>query len=425
MNKRSLVWADMLLLYRILFIFIVAIGAPFLLIKALAGGHGVKERLGFIPKRKSGGRLFWFHAASVGELKILSSVIPKIRKNYQDIDFAVSTTTVTGKAKAIGILGDHAAVFLHPIELKSAIQRTIGRIEPEKLIVVETEIWPLALKVALDGGVKSFLINGRMSAKSFRWYRTFRPLFSPIIGRFEKVIVQTDGDARRYEQLGAKRISIVGNIKYDQVLNDGEIIIPEINFGKNENLKIVAGSLRKGEDDILIELAGKSFDRDLPCQFIFVPRHMKDLEGLCNKLKEKSIDYILWSEYRGESVSDKMVLIVNTMGELPGFYSLADIAFVGGSLVPIGGHDPVEPASMGKAVVFGPYMDNAAEAASALLKSGGATEVKNSDQILDFLKTVCDDRKILIDKGERCKNAVKSLSGASEKTVRLLMGEES
>ncbi len=415
----------MLLLYRLLSILIIAVGAPFLLIKALAGGHGIKERLGYIPKRKSSGRLFWFHAASVGELKILSSVIPKIRRKYQDIDFAVSTTTITGKAKAMGILGDYATVFLHPIELKSAVQRTIGRIKPEKLIVVETELWPLVLRVAQDGGVKPYLINGRMSAKSFRWYKTFRPLFSPIIGRFERVIVQTDEDAKRYEMLGARGISIVGNIKYDQVLNEAKIISPEIIFRKNENLKFVAGSLRKGEDDILIESVKKSFNEDLLCQFILVPRHMKDLEGLCNKLKEKSIDYILWSEYRGESINDRTVLIVNTMGELPSFYSLADIAFVGGSLVPIGGHDPVEPASMGKAVVFGPYMDNAAEAASALLESGGAMEVKNSDQIQDFLKTVCDNREILIEKGERCKNAIKSLSGASEKTVRLLMEEDS
>jgi 3-deoxy-D-manno-octulosonic-acid transferase len=400
-------------------------GAPFLLIKALAGGHGIKERLGHIPKRKSNRRLFWFHAASVGELKILSSVIPKIRKKYRDIDFAVSTTTITGKAKAIGILGDYATVFLHPIELKSAIQRTISRIKPEKLIVVETELWPLVLRVALDRGIKPFLINGRMSAKSFRWYKTFRPLFSPIISRFEKIIVQTEGDAERYERLGAKRISIVGNIKYDQVLNECELRSPEINFGNIENLKFVAGSLRKGEDDILIELADKSFDSDLPCQFIFVPRHMKDLEGLCNKLKEKSINYILWSEYRGEVINDKTVLIVNTMGELPAFYSIADIAFVGGSLVTIGGHDPVEPAAMGKTVIFGPYMDNAAEAASALLESGGAMQVKNSDQILDFLRKACDNSGILIDKGERCKNAVKSLSGASEKTVRLLMKEDS
>jgi len=401
--------------------FIVAIGAPFLLIKAFVGRHGIKERLGFIESRKSSGRLFWFHAASVGELKILSLVIPKIRIKHHDIDFAISTTTITGKAMAASMFGDYAAVFLHPVELKSAIQRTINRIKPERLIVVETELWPLVLSIALKKGIKPHLINGRMSPKSFRWYKTAKPLFFPLLKRFENVIVQTPQDAQRFERLGAENISIVGNIKYDQVLNENEIKSPDINFNKNDNLRFVAGSLRKGEDDILIDSAGRAFNRNLPYQFIFVPRHMKDVESICNRLLERSIKYILWSDYRGETIDEKIVLVVNTMGELPAFYSIADIAFVGGSLVPIGGHDPVEPASLGKTVIFGPYMDNASEAASALLKSGGAMEVKNSDEIVEFIEKIIGERKVLKEKGERCKSAVKSLSGASDRTVDLLM----
>jgi len=136
---------------------------------------------------------------------------------------------------------------------------------------------------------------------------------------------------------------------------------------------------------------------------------MKDVESICNRLLERSIKYILWSDYRGETIDEKIVLVVNTMGELPAFYSIADIAFVGGSLVPIGGHDPVEPASLGKTVIFGPYMDNASEAASALLKSGGAMEVKNSDEIVEFIEKIIGERKVLKEKGERCKSAVKSL----------------
>jgi 3-deoxy-D-manno-octulosonic-acid transferase len=148
---------------------------------------------------------------------------------------------------------------------------------------------------------------------------------------------------------------------------------------------------------------------------------MKDVEGLCNKLKEESVEYALWSEYRGEPIHDQTVLVVNTMGELLSFYSISDIAFVGGSLVPIGGHDPVEPASLGKTVIFGPYMDNASEAATALLKSGGAIEVKNADHISDFIEMAGNNRDMLKERGERCKKAIISLSGATEKTIRLLM----
>jgi 3-deoxy-D-manno-octulosonic-acid transferase len=402
---------------------IVIIGAPFLIIKALAGGHGVRERLGYVEERESNKKLFWFHAASVGELKILSLIIPKLRERYNNLDFAVSTTTITGKVTVLRLLGDDIITFLHPIELKSAVKRVIDRIKPDRLIIVETELWPLVLTVARQNGVKLYLINGRMSAKSFKWYNIFKPLFATVMGKFEKVVLQTEQDRKRYEKLGAKDVSVVGNIKYDQVLTNGEVKSPEIIFDNNYS-KFVAGSLRKGEEDFLLESAKKTYSKNLPYQFIFVPRHMKDVDGLCNKIKEQSMDYILWSEYDGHSIKGKTILIVNTMGELLSFYKIADIAFVGGSLVPIGGHDPVEPASLGKSVIFGPHMDNASEAAAALLESGGAIEVNNTDDILSFIEAAVNNRDILRDRGKKCRDAVKSLTGASEKTIQLLMEDK-
>jgi 3-deoxy-D-manno-octulosonic-acid transferase len=414
----------MLIIYRILFIIIIILGAPFFLLKALAGRHGIKERMGLIEKRKSTGRLFWFHAASVGELKILALILPKIKKEFGDIEFAVSTTTITGRSMAGKIFGDSVLIFLQPIEIKSAIKRTINRIKPERLIMVETELWPLMLTTAIEEGLKTFLINGRMSRKSFRLYKMARPLFSPALSGFERLVVQTAEDAKRFKKLGAKNISVVGNVKYDQALGEKDISIPQVEFENPGKIKFVAGSIRKSEDDIFIKAIARSFDKKLPCRFIFVPRHMKDVDGICDRLTVASIRYFLWSDYEEQTIDDKTVLIVNTMGELPGFYSIADIAFVGGSLVPIGGHDPVEPASLGKAVIFGPYMENAFEAATALLSSGGAKEVKNSDEILDFIQTVGENREVLKVKGERCRDAIKSLTGASDRTVELIMRED-
>jgi len=411
----------MLVIYRILLILIVIIGAPFFLLKALAGRHGIRERLGYINKRNSSGRLFWFHAASVGELKILALIIPGIKAEFNDIDFAVSTTTVTGRSMAEQIFDESVMLFLQPIEIKSAIRRTINRIKPERLIVVETELWPLMLTAAVEEGLKTYLINGRMSRKSFRLYRLFRPLFLPVLRNFERLIVQTDKDGRRFEKLGAKNISVVGNVKYDQALGEKDISIPQVEFENPDNVKFVAGSIRKGEDDIFIKAIAEADDKNLPCRFILVPRHMKDVDGICAKMNMASINYILWSDYEEQSIDNKTVLIVNTMGELPGFYGIADIAFVGGSLVPIGGHDPVEPASQGKAVLFGPYMENAVEAATALLSSGGAMEVRCSNDILDFIQRVSEDRDTLKVMGKSCRNAVKMLTGASDRTVELLM----
>jgi len=414
----------MLVIYRIIIILIIIIGAPFFLLKALAGRHGIRERLGYINKRNSSGRLFWFHAASVGELKILALILPKIKNKTGDIEFAVSTTTITGRTVAGKIFGESVAVFLQPIEIKSAIKRTINRIKPERLIMVETELWPLMLTVANEQGLNTFLINGRMSRKSFRSYKFSRMLFSPALSRFEKLMVQTEEDAQRFAKLGAVNISVVGNVKYDQATDEKDISIPRLEFETTDNIKFVAGSIRKGEDDIFIKVILEAFDKKLPCQFIFVPRHMKDVDGIRGKLGAAAINYFLWSEFNGRAIDEKTVLIVNTMGELPGFYSIADIAFVGGSLVSIGGHDPVEPASLGKAVVFGPHMENASEAADALLSSGGANVVNDSDGILDFIQEVSENRNALKEKGEKCRNAIRSLTGASDRTVELLMRED-
>lgn len=414
----------MLVVYRILLILIVIIGAPFFLLKALAGHHGIRERLGYINKRNSSGRLFWFHAASVGELKILALILPKIRNKSGDIEFAISTTTITGRTVAGKIFGESVAVFLQPIEIRSAIKRTIRRMRPERLIMVETELWPLMLTTANEEGLKTFLINGRISRKSFRSYKLSRMLFSSVLSCFEKLMVQTEEDAQRFRKLGAKNITVVGNVKYDQALDEKDISIPRIEFEKPDNIRFVAGSIRKGEDDIFIKVILEAFDRKLPCQFIFVPRHMKDVNGIRGKLAAVSINHFLWSDYNGQPVDDKTVLLVNTMGELPGFYSIADIAFVGGSLVSIGGHDPVEPASLGKAVIFGPHMENASEAADALLTSGGAKVVNDSNGILDFIQEVSENRNVLKEKGEKCKNAIRSLTGASDRTVELLMRED-
>ncbi len=409
----------MIFIYRLFLIIILIFGAPFLLVKALIGGHGVKERLGFINPNDSAGRMFWFHAASLGELKILALVIPLIREKNDDIGFAVSTTTMTGKLMAQKLFGDFAQVFLQPLELKSSVKRTLDSIKPEKLIMVETELWPLLITEAHKAGVNISLINGRMSEKSFRLYAIFRFLFSPVIRNFKNIVARTQADAERFSALGAENIFIVGNVKYDQVFNRFETRPPRIETGND--LIFVAGSLRKGEGAIIIDTISESFENKLPIRFIIVPRHMKDVTGLTERLRMSLIKYCLWSELEKNELPDNTVLVVDTMGELPDFYQISDIAFVGGSLVPIGGHDPVEPASFGKMVLFGPYMENASEAAEALLESGGAIEVTNSDDIFVFIQKALEDKDMLIENGEKCKNAVMSLAGASKKTVEILM----
>ena len=410
----------MLSIYRILVVLVIVIISPYLLLKAIIGKHGIGERLGFVPERQSSGRLFWFHAASVGELKVLSTVIPEVKKLIPDLEIAVSTTTATGKRRAMELFGDNAIVIYQPLEIASAILRAIENLRPEKLISVETEIWPLWLSLASEMGVELNLINACLSSRSYRLYKLAWPLTRKILGKFSHILAQTKTDSDRFKKLGAKNVEVIGNTKFDQALILSDATKSTLNCKGHDFLTFVAGSVRRGEDIIIAEAISKSLEEKLPIFYILVPRHMKDLDNICGHLSSRQIGYKLWSESRDHGIDPESVLIVNTMGELTSFYKSADLTFVGGSLVPIGGHDPAEPAALGKPVLFGPYMENAQEAASLLIKSGGANVVDDSDELFDALKEAYVNRASLPQKGSRAKEVILSRSCFSKKIAAII-----
>lgn len=412
----------MLLIYRILIILAVIVSSPYLLIKAIWGKHGIGERLGFIPKRQSTGRLFWFHAASVGELKVLATVIPEVKKLIPNLEIAVSTTTATGKRRAKEMFGDSAIVIYQPLEITSAILRSIENLKPEKLISVETEIWPLWLSVAAEMGIELNLINACLSTKSFRLYKLVRPFTRKILGKFNHILAQTQVDADRYKYLGGKNVGITGNTKFDQALILSDSTKTALSCRNNDYLIFVGGSIRRGEDKIIADVISESLQKKLAISYILVPRHMKDLDNLCGQLKNKNIIFKLWSDFGDDGIDPGCVLVVDTMGELTSFYKSADIAFVGGSLVPIGGHDPAEPAALGKPVLFGPYMENAKDAALLLMNSGGADVVNDGDELLIFLEKALINRAMLVQKGSRAKEVILSKSGVSKQIARIIAG---
>ncbi len=412
-----------MLVYRILFAIALFLGSPFLLVKAILGRHGIRERLGCIKRRESSKRLFWFHAASVGELKIISSIMPEISKLSGDIDFAISTTTASGRKRAVELFGNEAYIFLQPLELASAIKRVLKALNPEKLIIVETEIWPLLVAVARNSGVELYLINARMRENSFRAYKIIKPFIRYVLAKFTHILSQTEADAGRFVALGAGNTETVGNLKYDQVLSNVESTGSALNIASDDRLIFVAGSIRKGEYEIFADLIAKSRERLLNVGFILVPRHMKDIDYVCQLLSNRKISFLQWSEVTEADYDFDSVLLVDTMGRLRDFYRIADLAFVGGSLVPIGGHDPVEPAALGKPVIFGPHMDNAGEAAVLLLKSRGAEEVTGVDDLFEVLLDSIHNKRSLAQKGELCRNAVISMTGASKRTAHILLGD--
>jgi 3-deoxy-D-manno-octulosonic-acid transferase len=408
------------LIYRILFFLAMVVGSPYLLIKAIAGGHGIRERFGYIGSKKSGKRVFWFHAASVGELKIISSVIPAIANLNPNIEFAVSTTTVTGRNRGRELFGDRASVFLQPLEMKSAVERVLSRLEPEKLIVVETEVWPLMLSLAADRGVELYLINARMKDSSYKKYRMAGFLFSPILRRFAGVLARTSVDAERFRMLGAANVEVAGNLKYDQALSSvaSEKLSTPVAVSDPDRL-----SIRRGEDEILADVIKRTRLSGLPVVFILAPRHMDEVDDINAVFAAAGIECRLRSETN--EIDSDTVMLVNTMGELTGFYGMADLAFVGGSMVPIGGHDPLEPAALGKPVIFGRHMDNAGEAAEMLLESGGAFEADGASQLYNIIENASRDRSSIEVMGDKCRQAILSMTGGSKKVAEILVGDSS
>lgn len=309
------------------------------------------------------------------------------------------------------------------MELASAIKRVLKALNPEKLIIVETEIWPLLVAVARNSGVELYLINARMRENSFRAYKIIKPFIRYVLAKFTHILSQTEADAGRFVALGAGNTETVGNLKYDQVLSNVESTGSALNIASDDRLIFVAGSIRKGEYEIFADLIAKSRERLLNVGFILVPRHMKDIDYVCQLLSNRKISFLQWSEVTEADYDFDSVLLVDTMGRLRDFYRIADLAFVGGSLVPIGGHDPVEPAALGKPVIFGPHMDNAGEAAVLLLKSRGAEEVTGVDDLFEVLLDSIHNKRSLAQKGELCRNAVISMTGASKRTAHILLGD--
>jgi 3-deoxy-D-manno-octulosonic-acid transferase len=412
----------LIFLYRLIFMAAILVASPYLLFKALTGKHGVTERLGIIPARKSNGRLFWFHAASVGELKVLSTIIPEFQKLIPGLEIAISTTTASGKKRARQLFGNDAIIFLQPLEFNSAILRVVESLRPEKLILVETELWPLLINTTADSGVEIDLVNARMSRKSFRVYRWFATLTGITLRRFTHLLAQSDEDSLRFARLGAPHARAIGNTKFDQVFAASRDKRPAIPLSQDGRLVFVAGSIRIGEDRIFAEIIGLALDKKLPVIFVLAPRHMKDVDQLCGHLNSSGISFDLWTESDRVNFEKDRVLIVNTMGELTNFYLSADLAFVGGSLVTIGGHDPAEPAALGVPVLFGPHMENAAAAANLLVANGAATTVADAGSIIRELQDAIDNRATLKARGLKGKETIAAHAGVSAQIAKIIAG---
>jgi 3-deoxy-D-manno-octulosonic-acid transferase len=424
-------------IYNLILNLTFVISFPYLLLRALLEKGGVWERMGRLSKEKikflSTKNVIWLHAASVGEIKALSIIISQLKKVDPDYGLIVSVVTESGKREAERSLsaGKEVAFIFHaPIDLKRFVKRALSSLNPSALIIVETELWPNLIKEAKQKGCWVALINGRISAESLSKYLLLKSLFSKTLSYVDLFCMQSEEDAERIKKLGAEKdkMKILGNLKFDRMITQTSEIDKTVLKKKLTiplDLKVmVGGSIRNGEEEILLRVFKRLKKDGDDLLFILAPRHLDRVKKIEKMLFQQELNFIRKSELDGKTaLKSQRIILLDTMGELAWIYAIADVAFVGGSLVPIGGHNLLEPALYGIPVIFGPHVEHFKTAADLLIQCGGGIKIKNEEELyaqtLDLLKDE-DKRKRM---GMAAQEAIKKQSGASQRTAHLILSQ--
>jgi 3-deoxy-D-manno-octulosonic-acid transferase len=382
-----------------------------------------RERLGFYRKediqKLSTGYNVWLHAASTGEVNAITPFCLAFRKAKPEARIVLTTTSETGKKIAQEKkLADY--VFLAPLDERWPLKRAFQAFRPVMVLVAETEFWPNWLRRAGQNGLPVLLINGRISDRSFPSYLRLKKFFGPALNSFSLCLVQTPKDADRLAALGVsmKRILLAGQMKYDRQAPDAMAVQ---NFKEklclmNRDILFTLGSLRSGEEDQLLPRVPEILRFSPDVKILIAPRHLKNAPVYREKLKALGVGNVFRSELEKEQTPER-VIVLDTVGELSLAYAFSRAAFVGGTLVPIGGHNVMEPALSHVPVCFGPYTQNVGEAAQALIESGGGFLVDNGQDVAKAFEKFLDSG-LSKEAGHRAHDAVVSMRGATERTVR-------
>lgn len=383
----------------------------------------IRERCGLLSREQlskiAGRPTLWFHAASAGEVSAVEGLLERLKSLPQPPAIVMTCLTAAGRDKARQLPNVDLAVVA-PFESLPTVSSFISAVRPYALILVETELWPNMLELAARAGLRIALVNGRLSDKSFARYRYAAALIAPFLAQLERFCVQTPADAERFIALGADaaKVLVAGNMKYDRIgLPEKTPAVRKVleSLSWADTPLFVAGSTHPGEEEIVMEAFLQAKARFPSLKLILAPRHVERAGLAAKALREKEISFALWSELPGKKQKSRDCLLLNTLGVLPSFYSCAAVSFVGGTLVPVGGHNLMEPALAGSPVVFGPHTFHTRETARLLKDSGGGFEIKNSQELQLVLESLLINRSASGLLGELARKTARSLQGATER----------
>ncbi len=419
---------------NIIYCVLLLLISPMIVYRMIRQGRyreGWLQRLGFVPRRSGAVRCFWIHAVSMGEVNAASTIIAALQREFPDCDLVVSSTTDTGISRARKLYGDIATVVFYPFDFTFAVKRALTRLRPDICILMELEAWPNFTSIARKLNIPVVVANGRISSgKGFPRYKKVAWLIRPMFARLSAVMVQDQEYASRFEYLGVKPTKIfnVGSLKYDTAevtdnVSGSEALAMELRIAPEVPL-LVAGSTGIGEEEIILDCYRQIMQErpELKLRLAIIPRKPEKFDEVAGLIEKKGLALVRYSQVKSGKVTvadchAESVILGDTMGDLRKFYSLADIIFVGRSLVPMGGSDMMEAAALGKPVIVGPYTENFNQTVTALRAGNGIVVVPEGKALKEAIVRLSDDKEYASNIAVSGRQVIIDHKGATDKTI--------
>jgi 3-deoxy-D-manno-octulosonic-acid transferase len=410
------------------------LASPFFALKILTTSRyrrGLSQRLGVryhgVRKRAIREKPLWIHAASVGEVLGSLPIIKGIAQSKPHLPILLSTMTSTGNEMAEKRAPGVEAVTFFPVDHPWVVKRTISQVDPRVFLMVETEIWPNFLTELGRRKIPVVLLNGRISTRSFQWYKRFHFIFDSPLSTIAAFCMQSISDAQRIIEMGAnpERVTVTGNVKFDQsppeiTQREKEALLRALGLQPVQPI-FIAGSTHRGEEEFVLKVY-RRLSREYPdLILILAPRHLERLAEIETLLQRENIAWKRKSRFPGKEEEEKpSVILLDTMGELFRLYSIGTLIFVGGSLARKGGHNILEPLFFEKPVLFGPHMDNFREISEEVLKREAGFQISETEEMIHRCKSLLEDTSLRSIMGKRGCEIIQANRGATRKTLEMV-----
>ncbi len=424
----------MFILYNIIFFIVSIIYLPIYLLRRKFHS-GFWQRLGFLPKDLELNRPIWIHAVSVGEVMAIRELVDGLRLTYPNKNLVISTVTATGNKIAKNITKERDFVIYLPLDFSFIIRKVIDKINPSLFIIAETEIWPNLISYLYKKNIPVIVLNGRISDKSFKGYLIIKFLLKSLLNKISMFCVQTNRDCQRLIALGvlSTKIKVTGNMKFDTTDYTDKKIMDYTDYRQklglvSDNRLLVAGSTHPGEEKIILNIYKELLIKISSLRLLIAPRHperSKEIEKIAIKYgfnPQRISQLTIPSAAEGQANKGQTIFILDTIGQLMNYYAIADIVFVGGSLVKKGGHNILEPAVLGKPILFGPDMFNFSDIADLFIAAKAALLVYNQEELKVKIKELLIDKTLALNLGQKAKELISKNRGSTERNINLIKG---